>query len=51
MQKGKARWEIHRDTSSKVPTEVKGGEKVTITYKMTAQEMESKPAKAAKEKK
>lgn len=51
VQKGKDRWEINRDSSSKVPTEVKVGDKVTITYTMTAKEVEMKPAKAAKEKK
>lgn len=51
VQKGKDRWEINRDSSSKVPTDVKVGDKVTITYTMTAKEVEMKPAKAAKEKK
>lgn len=50
VQKGKDRWEIARDTNSKVPTDVKVGDKVTITYTMTAKEVEMKPAKAAKTK-
>jgi co-chaperonin GroES (HSP10) len=48
VQKGKDRWEIVRDSSSKVPADVKVGDKVTITYTMTAQEVEVKTGKAAK---
>ena len=51
VMKGKDRWEIARDASSKVPADVKVGDKVTVYYKMTATEVESKaaakPAKAA----
>jgi ribosomal protein S1 len=50
VMKGKDRWEIARDASSKVPADVKVGDKVTVYYKMTATEVESKgaakPAKA-----
>ncbi len=47
--KGKnERWEIARDSSSKVPSDLKVGDKVTITYTMTATEVEMKPAKGAK---
>lgn len=47
--KGKnERWEIARDSNSKVPSDVKVGDKVTITYTMTATEVEVKPGKAAK---
>lgn len=48
VQKGKDRWEIARDAGSKVPSEVKVGDKVTITYTMTAKEVELKPAKGTK---
>src|SRR5437868_2957749 len=52
VMKGKDRWEIGRDASSKVPADVKVGDKVTVYYKMTATEVESKaaakPAKAEK---
>lgn len=48
VQKGKDRWEINRDSSTKLGADVKVGDKVTITYVMTAKEVE---AKAAKEKK
>ncbi len=45
VQKGKDRWEIARDASLKLPTDLKVGDKVTITYTMTAKEVEMKPAK------
>jgi len=48
VQKGKDRWEINRDSSTKMGADVKVGDKVTITYTMSAKEVE---AKAAKEKK
>jgi hypothetical protein len=48
VQKGKDRWEIARDSSTKIPSGVKVGDKVTITYTMTATEVEAKPAKGAK---
>ncbi|MEP6601983.1 MAG: hypothetical protein ABJB49_09260 [Nitrospirota bacterium] len=52
-EKGKnERWEIVRDSSTKTTGEMKVGDKVTITYTMTATEIESKgaakPAKEAK---
>ncbi len=46
VQKGSDKWEIARDASSKVPADVKVGSKVTITYKMTATDVEVKPATA-----
>ena len=50
--KGKnERWEIARDSSSKVPADVKVGDKVTIHYTMTATEVEVKSAKGAKSEK
>jgi hypothetical protein len=47
VQKGKDRWEIARDASTKMG-DVKVGDKVTIHYRMTATDVEgkSKPAKA-----
>jgi len=45
VQKGKDRWEIARDASTK-GGDVKVGDKVTIHYRMTATEVEGKPAKA-----
>lgn len=44
-EKGKnERWEIARDASTKTSGEMKVGDKVTITYTMTATEIESKGA-------
>jgi len=51
VQKGKDRWEIARDSSSKVPANLKVGDKVTIEYRMTATSVEVKPAAASKKKK
>lgn len=48
VQKGKDRWELNRDASTKMGAEVKVGDKVTITYTMTAKEVEAKPAKEKK---
>src|SRR5213080_1850960 len=42
VQKGKDRWEINRDSSTKV------SEKVTITYTMSATDVEVKAGKGAK---
>ena len=47
VQKGKDRWEIARDASTKVTGELKVGAKVTITYTMTATEAEVKADKGA----
>ena len=53
VQKGKDKWEIARDASTKVTGDLKVGAKVTIEYKMTATTVEVKgaPAKAAATKK
>ncbi len=40
VQKGKDRWEIARDSSTKVTGDLKVGAKVTITYTMSATEVE-----------
>jgi hypothetical protein len=42
VQKGKENWEIARTSATKTSGEVKKGDKVTVYYKMTATEIESK---------
>ena len=51
VQKGKDRWEIARDSSTKVTGDLKVGSKVTIEYRMTATAVEVKGEKAAATKK
>jgi hypothetical protein len=52
VQKGKDRWEIARDSSTKVTGDLKVGSKVTIEYRMTATSVDVKAAaKAAATKK
>jgi len=46
VQKGKDRWEIARDSNTKVNGDLKVGAKVTITYTMTATDVEVKAEKA-----
>src|SRR5438067_684033 len=48
VQKGKDRWEVNRDANTKVTGDVKVGDKVTVTYTMTASDVEVKAGKAAK---
>jgi len=48
VQKGKDRWEINRDPNTKVTGEVKVGDKVHVTYTMSATNVEVKPGKGAK---
>jgi hypothetical protein len=50
VQKGKDRWEIARDASTKVTGDLKVGEKVTIEYRMTATSVEVKAGKAGAKK-
>ncbi|MEO8044380.1 MAG: hypothetical protein ABI674_05690 [Spartobacteria bacterium] len=50
VQKGKDRWELARDSKTKMNGEVKVGSKVTIMYTMTATEVEAKADKAEKKK-
>ena len=50
VQKGKDRWEIARDSSTKVNGDVKVGSKVTIMYTMTATSVEAKAEKGAAKK-
>jgi hypothetical protein len=51
VQKGKDRWEIARDASTKVTGDLKVGAKVTIEYRMTATSVEVKAEKASKKSK
>src|SRR3954468_7915621 len=51
VQKGTDKWEIARDASTKVTGDLKVGAKVTITYRMTAADIEVKPAATAGKKK
>ena len=48
VQKGKDRWELDRDSNTKVTGDVKVGDKVHISYTMTAKDVEVKAAKAEK---
>jgi hypothetical protein len=48
VQKGKDRWEIARDSSTKTTGEIKKGDKVTVHYTMTATNIEAKADKGAK---
>ena len=50
VQKGKDKWEIARDKSTKVTGDLKVGAKVTIQYEMKATEIEAKAEKADKKK-
>jgi hypothetical protein len=47
VQKGNERWEIARDPATKSDVTMKVGDKVTITYTMTATKVEMKADKAA----
>ncbi|MBA2432512.1 MAG: hypothetical protein H0V56_10425 [Chthoniobacterales bacterium] len=48
VMKGKDKWEIDRTDATKVKGDLKVGEKVTITYTMTAKDVEVKADKSAK---
>jgi hypothetical protein len=48
VQKGKDRWEINRDTNTKVTGDVKVGDKVHVTYTMSATNVEVKAGKGGK---
>jgi hypothetical protein len=48
VQKGTEKWEIARDSGTKVSGELKVGAKVTVEYRMTAASIDVKPAAAAK---
>ena len=49
VQKGKDRWEINRDANTKVAGDVKVGDKVHVTYTMSATDVEVKAGKGGKE--
>jgi hypothetical protein len=51
VQNGSDRWEIARDSATKVTGDLKVGAKVTIEYRMTATAVTIKPEAAAKKKK
>jgi ribosomal 50S subunit-recycling heat shock protein len=51
VQKGKDRWEVNRDSNTKVTGDLKVGDKVTITYTMTATAAEVKAGGKDKAKK
>ena len=51
VKKGTDNWEIARDPNTKVSGDLKVGAKVTIMYRMTATDIEVKPATAAAKKK
>ena len=48
VQKGKDRWEVNRDANTKVTGDVKVGDKVHVTYTMTATNVELKAGKGGK---
>ena len=48
VTKGKERFEIDRDSNTKVTGDLKVGDKVTIMYTMTAKDVEVKADKSAK---
>jgi hypothetical protein len=48
VQKGKDRWEIAKDSNTKVTGELKKGDKVTVHYTMTATDIEVKAGKTDK---
>ena len=45
VEKDKERWEIARDKDTKGDANIKKGDRVTVQYRMTATEIESKAAK------
>jgi hypothetical protein len=48
VQKGNDKWEIARDSKTKITGDIKVGAKVTIYYTMVAAEIEVKEGKAKK---
>lgn len=48
VMKGKEKFEVARDSNTKVTGDLKVGDKVTIMYTMTAKEVEVKADKSAK---
>lgn len=45
VQKGKEKWELKKDAQTKLPANVKVGDKVTVEYSMTASQVEVKSTK------
>ena len=45
VKKGKENWELARDAGTKVASDVKVGDRVTVDYKMTATSIEPKARK------
>src|SRR6266436_4859349 len=50
VQKGKDRWEVNRDANTKVTGDVKVGDKVHVTYTMSATDVEVKAGKGGAKK-
>lgn len=48
VMKGKDKWEIGKDASTKTTGDVKEGDKVTVMYRMTATSIEAKAGAAKK---
>ena len=48
VQKGKDRWEVNRDANTKVTGDIKVGDKVHVTYTMSATNVEVKAGKGGK---
>lgn len=48
VQKGKEKWQVNRDAATKVNGDLKVGSKATISYTMTAADVEVKAEKTAK---
>jgi hypothetical protein len=48
VKKGNDRWELDRDSNTKVTGDVKVGDKVHISYTMTAKDVEVKAGKGEK---
>jgi hypothetical protein len=48
VQKGKEKWELAKDPTTKMNGDVKVGDKVTVEYKMTATDITAKPEKMKK---
>lgn len=45
VQKGKEKWEVARDASTKITGDLQKGSKVTIEYTMSATSVDVKPGK------
>src|SRR5215510_4784088 len=49
VQKGDDKWELNRNSNTKIKGDLKVGSKVTIYYRMVAEEIEVKDAKGGDE--